>query len=128
MDWEIQLPKKFDALDKSFRKGRNPFDGLVRGYGIDKANVEELCDADQDFNEAVNISWQRTYLHKSNYMNLYLLLRFYLPNINFGHILEFGSYKGGSAIFLASIAKEFLPGVQVIGFDIFLGCRRPIFR
>jgi len=121
MDWEIQLPSKFNSLETTFRKGRNPFDGLVRGYGIDKANVEQLCDADQDFIEAVNISWKRTYLHKSNIMNLYMLLRFYLPKISFGHIVEFGSYKGGSAIFLASIAQKFLPGVQVIGFDTFTG-------
>jgi hypothetical protein len=121
MDWEIKLPKKFGSLATTFRKGRNPFDGLVRGYGIDQANVEELCDGDQDFINAVNISWQRTYLDKSKIMNLYMLLRFYLPNISFGHIVEFGSYKGGSAIFLASIAKKFLPDVKVIGFDTFTG-------
>src|SRR5271167_1278813 len=34
---------------------------------------------------------------------------------------EFGSYKGGSAIFMAALAQKFLPGVQVIGFDAFIG-------
>ena len=32
-------------------------------------------------------------------MNLYMLLRFCLPKISFGHVVEFGSYLGGSAIF-----------------------------
>jgi hypothetical protein len=39
----------------------------------------------------------------------------------FGHIVEFGSYKGGSAIFMAALAQKFLPGVQVVGLDTFGG-------
>ena len=70
---------------------------------------------------AVLASYERTYLRKEAVMNLYMLLRFYLPKIPFGHVVEFGSYLGGSAIFLAKVAKEFLPKVKVIGFDTFSG-------
>jgi cephalosporin hydroxylase len=121
MGWDIHLPNKFKGLSTAYRKGRKPYDGFVRGYGIDKGKIEELCDKDKDFIDAVKVSWERTYLDKNNIMNLYMLLRFYLPNIAFGHIVEFGSYKGGSAIFLAHVANNFIPNVKVIGFDSFDG-------
>ncbi len=53
--------------------------------------------------------------------NLFLLIKFFLPRLLSGQIVEFGSFKGGSAIFMAALAKEFLPGAQVIGFDTFTG-------
>ena len=123
MDWEIQLPKRFEKLSKSFRKGRNPYDGFVRGYGIQCANVEDLCDADSVFNLAAKTSLEKTkfQLSKVNLMNLYMLLRFFLPKIPYGNIIECGSYQGGSAIFMAGVAQNFLPNVKVIGFDTFEG-------
>jgi predicted O-methyltransferase YrrM len=48
-------------------------------------------------------------------------MKFYLPRLPFGHIVEFGSYKGDSAIFMAALAETFVPGVQVIAFDTFSG-------
>ena len=50
-----------------------------------------------------------------------MLIRFFLTKIPFGHIVEFGCYQGGSAIFLAKVGKKFLPRVNVIGFDSFSG-------
>jgi hypothetical protein len=54
-------------------------------------------------------------------MNLFLLTKFFLPKLPFGHIVEFGSYKGGSAFFLATLAEKFLPGAMVYGLDTFSG-------
>ncbi len=54
-------------------------------------------------------------------MNLFLLLRFFLERLPFGHIVEYGSYRGGNAIFMAYVAKQLLPGVKVYALDSFEG-------
>jgi predicted O-methyltransferase YrrM len=54
-------------------------------------------------------------------MNIYLLIRFFLPKLEFGHIVEFGSYKGASAMFMAKLAQKYLPGVEVYALDTFSG-------
>ncbi|MEQ8409961.1 MAG: TylF/MycF/NovP-related O-methyltransferase [Erythrobacter sp.] len=36
-----------------------------------------------------------------------------------GNIIEYGSYSGGSAIFMALLLKEFHPGAQVYALDTF---------
>lgn len=121
MDWEIRLPGQYARLENEYRAGRRPYDGFVRGFGIEKGNVEELCDADPLFNEAFRLSAPRSYLYKNALMNLYMLLRFYLPSLPFGHVAEFGTYRGGSAMFMAHVAARCLPGVRVFAFDTFTG-------
>jgi len=50
-----------------------------------------------------------------------LLVKFYLPRLPFGHIIEYGSYRGGSAFFMAAIAAKYLPRTQVYALDTFAG-------
>lgn len=49
----------------------------------------------------------------------------FLAKLPFGHIVEFGSYLGGSALFMAAAAKTFLPGVKVFAFDTYKGMPKP---
>jgi len=53
--------------------------------------------------------------------NLFLLVTRYLPRLSSGHIVEFGSYRGGSAFFLALLAAKYLPGTVVYALDTFAG-------
>jgi hypothetical protein len=48
-------------------------------------------------------------------------MKYFLPNIPFGHLVEFGSYKGGQAIFMSHVAKAILPGVKIYSLDTFKG-------
>jgi len=54
-------------------------------------------------------------------MNLFLLIKLYLSKLPPGHIVEFGAYRGGNALFMAMLAKRVLPGVHVYAFDTFAG-------
>ena len=105
-------------MDQGYRKGRNPYEGFVRSYGIDSANVEELCDVDADFNAAISAYREEMNVGKNNVMNLYMILKFFFSNISNGNIVEFGSSRSGAAIFLAHVAKNFFPNINVIGFDL----------
>jgi predicted O-methyltransferase YrrM len=58
-------------------------------------------------------------------MNLFLLAKYFLPKIldqsTAGSIVEFGSFRGGSAIFLASVCRSLGLNVKVYGLDTFEG-------
>src|SRR5437016_3755521 len=48
-------------------------------------------------------------------------MKFYLPKLPHGNIIEFGAYRGGNAIFMAHVARTLLPGTQVYALDTFRG-------
>jgi Macrocin-O-methyltransferase (TylF) len=109
------------SVENSIRKGRNLYEGYQRGIGLAFSNLGARIAADPDFGRARTLAGSRTIVGDANLANIFLLIKFFLPRLPFGHIVEFGSYKGGSAIFMATLAQKFLPGVQVIGFDTFGG-------
>lgn len=125
--WDIESLTELRELSREPRKGRNPFDGYARGYGLQFGNVVELCQADPDFRQALRLAAGRTTMISNagvvgmNLVNLFLLIAFYVPRLGRGHIVEFGAYKGGSAIFLAYLAQRFLAGTQVYAFDTYEG-------
>lgn len=121
MEWDLKLPGRFRGVSQEDRKGRNPFQGLLRAYGIERGNAPQLCEADPLFRDAVELAAGRSFLARSSAMNIFMLLKFFTPRLPFGHIVEFGSYLGGSAIFMLRIAQETMPGARVVGFDTFSG-------
>jgi hypothetical protein len=102
-------------------RGRNLHDGYRRGVGLQFGSVSEKILRDADFQEARDLAGRRTILGEANLCNLFLIIKFYLPHLPSGQIVEFGSYRGGSAIFMAALARKFLPGCRVFGFDTFSG-------
>jgi predicted O-methyltransferase YrrM len=58
---------------------------------------------------------------EDNRANIYLILKFFLPRLPFGHIIEFGSFRGGSALFMAAVCAEILPGRKILALDTFTG-------
>jgi hypothetical protein len=109
------------SVENSVRKGRNLYEGYQRGIGLAFSNLGTRIAVDPDFYRARALAGSRTIVGDASLANLFLLFKFFLPRLPFGHIVEFGSYKGGSAIFMAALAQRFLPAVQVIGFDTFSG-------
>ena len=103
------------------RKGRNVMEGYIRGCGLQFGNVEELCQSDPLFQRAMGLAEGRTIVAPYNMMNLFMIIANGLTKIERGHIFEFGSYKGGSAIFMAAVAQEYLPGTKVVALDTFKG-------
>lgn len=103
------------------RFGRNLRDGYMRGTGLAYHELAKLIHAESDYQEAVQLAAGRSICNEHRLMNLYLLIRCYAPKLSPGDIIEFGSYRGGSAIFMASLAKRYLPQTRVWGLDTFEG-------
>jgi hypothetical protein len=120
MAMESFLPE-FKGLGKEIRKGRSPYAGSQRGWGLQFGDLRERILSDDLYQEALAVSLGRTIMSEMNRMNIYLLIRFYICDIAFGHIVEYGSYLGGSAIFMAYVAKKLYPGMKVFALDTYEG-------
>jgi hypothetical protein len=104
-----------------FRHGRSARDGFLRGGSLEYGNLQETVAVDPDYQYARQFFEQRGWVQLHRLMNLFLLIKFYLPQLSFGHIFEFGSYRGGTAFFMGALAQRFLPGAQVFALDTFSG-------
>lgn len=96
--------------------------GHVRGWGIEYGSLKDEIQAQPEFVEAMTLARTRgSLLTPAKLMNLYLLIRFGLPQLEQGDIVEFGSYKGGSAIFMASLLRSFGSRAKVYALDTYAG-------
>lgn len=103
------------------RKSRNVQDGYARGWGLQCGKIKEVVREDSLYQEACSLAVGRTVVAEDNRMNIYLILKYFLPYIPFGHIVEFGSYKGGNALFMAYVVGQLYPGRKVFALDTFSG-------
>lgn len=117
---ETYLPE-LKGLIQGIRRGRNVYEGYQRGWGLQFGGLKEKVLKDPLYQEAFSAAKDRTIMTEENRMNIFLLMRFFLGKIPFGHIVEYGSYLGGSAIFMAFVAQRLFPGMKVFALDSFQG-------
>jgi hypothetical protein len=101
--------------------GRDVGGGYFRSYGLEYGNLLQMINEDQLFTECVNLVRNYTMLIHSKLANLYLLIAYWLPLLGHGDIIEFGSYRGGSAAFMALVATRLGYPINVYGLDTFKG-------
>lgn len=106
---------------KGIRSGRNIYEGYQRGWGLEFGTLKKNILNDPLYQQAYEVARDRTIMSEANRMNIFLLLRFFLINIPFGHIIEYGAYRGGNAIFMSYIAKKLYPGMRIYALDSFSG-------
>jgi predicted O-methyltransferase YrrM len=104
-----------------YRHGRCIYHGYQRGWGLQFGGIREKVKADTLYQEALALAHDRTIMSEDNRMNIFLLLRFFLSRIPFGHIIEYGCYRGGNAIFMAYVVDRLYPGMKVYALDSFAG-------
>jgi predicted O-methyltransferase YrrM len=114
------LPE-FNDVSRANRHGRNPFEGYQRGAGLKFRGLADKVVAEPDFQDAYALAQSRSVVAPMRLINLYLLIRFYMPRLEHGHIIEFGSYRAGSAMMMARLAARYLPGARVYALDTYSG-------
>ncbi|HTM82588.1 TylF/MycF/NovP-related O-methyltransferase [Asticcacaulis sp.] len=102
-------------------EGRNIREGYQRAWGLRYDDLYARVDRDTDFQAAYEPVQGRCIIEPSRVRNLFLLFKFFLPAIDSGDIIEFGSYRGGGAIFMALLARKFRPGATVYALDTYEG-------
>jgi len=120
MEKEDYLPS-FNNVKNEFSEGRNVYEGYQRGWGLQFGDLREKILNDPLYIEALEVAKGRTIVAEDNRLNIFLILKYFLPKIPVGHIVEFGSYKGGMAIFTAYIVNKLYPGTKVYSLDTFIG-------
>lgn len=111
----------FDHIPDGIRRGRNVRDGYSRGWGLQFGDLRAKIAADSLYREALALAAERTILSEENRMNIYLLLRFFVARLPKGHVVEYGSFKGGNAIFMAKICSILHPEMRVYALDTYEG-------
>ena len=117
---ESYLPD-LQGISKEMRNGRNVYEGYQRGWGLQFGKLKDKVLRDPLYKEATAVAIDRTIMSEENRMNIFLLLRFYLGRLSAGHIIEYGSYRGGNVIFMAYVAKRLFPDMKVYALDSFEG-------
>ncbi len=107
----IDLPQ-FSNLENIFADGANVYEGYQRGWGLEFskdsqhfANIVDQIRNDELYKFAFSAAEGLTIVSEERRMNMFIILLKYLRNVERGDLIEFGSYKGGNAIFLAVVSK-----------------------
>ena len=102
--------------------GRDIGAGHVRGCWLEFSDlVEKRLNNDPIFVQAMQAATARGTLLSANKLgNLYLIIRYAMSNPS-ADIYEFGSYMGGSAVFMATALKLLHRKAKVYAFDTFEG-------
>jgi predicted O-methyltransferase YrrM len=103
------------------RKGRCVKEGEWRGWGLEFGRMVDIVSTDPLYKEACAISSGRSIMDERRRMNIFLIMKFFLNRISSGHLIEFGAYRGGNALFMAHVAKKLYPGMKVYALDTFSG-------
>jgi predicted O-methyltransferase YrrM len=115
------LPR-LEAIHGGVYRGRVVREGYQRGWGLQYGGLREKVAADPLYQHALNTARsQLGHLAEMNSMNIFLLLTFFVGRLPFGHIIEFGAFRGGSAIFMGAICAELHPWRLVYALDTFAG-------
>jgi hypothetical protein len=105
--------------DKGIDAGRNVRAGYARGVGLEFGRLHPVIGSDPDWMAAWGVAESRSIVLPLRLMNLFLIIKY--SNIRQGNIIEFGSYRGGSALLMAMLAKRLRMDCKVFALDTFTG-------
>jgi len=114
------------ALDMArvVERGRCAYDGYQRGSALAHGKLAEQVWNDPLFRKALaaaRLPQVRTMCTEARLMNLFLLAKFFLGDLASQNVIEYGTYRGGGALFMATLLKELYPGAKVWALDTFEG-------
>ena len=115
----------FFPPENEIKNGRSARDGYARGWGIEFGGLRDDVLSDPVYREAHSLASGRTIQAENCRINIFLIVRYFLPKLletgQLGSIVEFGSFRGGSAIFIAAVCERLGLDVKVYGLDTFQG-------
>lgn len=117
----IKLQQFAGRVQRGIVNGRCPQHGYARGWGLEFGDLAAQVAAHPLYNEALSASRSRSVVHVHRLMNLFLIVACYFDTIADHNIVEFGSYRGGSALFLAYTLKRLYPEAGIYAHDTFAG-------
>lgn len=117
----LEIIPEFPGVPSGLINGRSIADGYARGWGLQYGGLLKKVLGDPLYIEAMRLARGRTVQEESRRANLFLLLKFYVSKLPPGDIIEFGSFRGGSAIFMARVCAGLGLKSEVWALDTFTG-------
>jgi len=117
----INLPDVGHRIDPGFVKGRNLSNGYTRGWGLQFGGLHEEVISHPLYLEALNATEGRSIVDRRRLSNLFLIISCNMAALEGKNIVEYGSYRGGSAIFMAYLLNKLYPGASLWAYDTFAG-------
>ena len=117
----VKCPRNSENMCSTDSDGRSLRDGSDRIWSLEFGSAYKDIWRDPLFRTANARSIGRSVVTIRRKMNLYLLIRFYLPSLSGRNIIELGTWKGGNLLFMATVLKEIDPTAKVYGLDTFCG-------
>lgn len=122
--WGTGVTSRFELPDvrtpPAITGGRSIREGYQRGWSLQFGKVAEQVEADPLFHAAQEAgAW--SLVSREKRLNLYLLLTCFLDKLSSQNIVEFGSFRGGNALFMAAVLKELYPAAKVYALDTYAG-------
>ena len=100
---------------------RNVAQGSARGWGLCHSSLAQEVAGDELFQLAYKRAQDRTLVSLERLMNFFLIVRDGLAPLESRHIIEFGSYKGGTAVFMSTLLAELYPDAKFYALDSYGG-------
>lgn len=117
---EKMLREFHQDIPSSLVKGRNVVAGTARSWGLQFGGLSKAIDEDPLYKATFQLIEKETLLRELHLKNFFLLLKYGIQDKS-GDIIEFGSYRCGTAFFLAKIAQELGYQGKIYAIDTFEG-------
>jgi hypothetical protein len=117
------LPEVAD-MQRVFEQGRCLYDGYQRATPLKYGSLGEDVRRDPVYRKALAASRLPavdSMVVQARFINLFILIKFFLAKLPSQNIIEFGAFKGGSAVFMATLLKEYYPHAKMLSLDTFAG-------
>jgi hypothetical protein len=118
----IDLPALGNRVQAGVVRGRRLIEGYQRGWGLEYGKLATQVAAHPLYKEGAKLALsRRTRVNVPRLMNLFLIVGCYFDTIPDRNIVEFGSFRGGSALFMAYLLKHLWPEAGVWAHDTYTG-------
>lgn len=117
------LPEVPD-MQRVFEQGRCLYEGYQRSTPVKYGSLGEDVRRDPVYRKALEASRLpavESMVVQARFINLFILIKFFLAKLPSQNIIEFGAFKGGSAVFMATLLKEYYPSARMFSLDTFAG-------
>ena len=101
--------------------GRVPKEGYQRGWGLQFSDLADRVKSERLFRHASTAAAIPSLMSHEKRMNIYLILTRFIAKLDQRHIVEFGSFQGGNALFMALVMREIDPDAQIFALDTYAG-------
>ena len=106
---------------RTIARGRSAHDGYQRGWGLMHAGVAERVAHHPLYQAGLEASAHWSVMVEAKRMNLFLILTSFYAGLDGKDVIEFGSYRGGNALFMARVLWDVAPGAKVYACDTYAG-------